>query len=109
VLGPKGGPTSSLFLKQRKGRRIKGSYPGIGAKTSQRKEGSVLASPMAEASGGGIALRAFGDPNAGLFHFVIIKPSHYDDDGYPIQWIRSAIPSNTLAKRAASGRPFRLV
>src|SRR5580704_380732 len=34
---------------------------------------------------------------AGIFHFVMIKPSHYDDDGYPIQWIRSAIPSNTLA------------
>jgi hypothetical protein len=32
-----------------------------------------------------------------LLHFVIIKPSHYDDDGYPIQWLRSAIPSNTLA------------
>ena len=36
-------------------------------------------------------------PNAGLFHFVMIKPTHYDDDGYPIQWFRSAIPSNTLA------------
>ncbi len=34
---------------------------------------------------------------AGIFHFVMIKPSHYDDNGYPIQWIRSAIPSNTLA------------
>jgi hypothetical protein len=34
---------------------------------------------------------------AGDFHFVMIKPSHYDDEGYPIQWIRSAIPSNTLA------------
>ena len=33
----------------------------------------------------------------GLFHFVMIKPSRYDDDGYPLQWIRSAIPSNTLA------------
>src|SRR5674476_815969 len=32
-----------------------------------------------------------------IFHFVMIKPSHYDDDGYPIQWLRSAIPSNTLA------------
>src|SRR5207302_5594014 len=31
------------------------------------------------------------------FHFIMIKPSHYDDDGYPIQWLRSAIPSNTLA------------
>ncbi len=33
----------------------------------------------------------------GVFHLVMIKPSHYDDDGYPIQWVRSAIPSNTLA------------
>jgi len=32
-----------------------------------------------------------------LFHFVMIKPTHYDDDGYPILWYRSAIPSNTLA------------
>ncbi len=36
-------------------------------------------------------------PQAGLFHLVMIKPTHYDDDGYPIQWVRSAIPSNTLA------------
>jgi len=28
---------------------------------------------------------------------VLIKPSHYDDDGYVIQWYRSAVPSNTLA------------
>jgi hypothetical protein len=34
---------------------------------------------------------------ASRFHFVMIKPTHYDDDGYPIQWLRSAIPSNTLA------------
>jgi hypothetical protein len=30
-------------------------------------------------------------------HLILIKPTHYDDDGYPIQWLRSAIPSNTLA------------
>ena len=35
-------------------------------------------------------------PNS-LFTFVLIKPTHYDDDGYPIQWFRSALPSNTLA------------
>jgi len=34
---------------------------------------------------------------SGVFHVVLIKPTHYDDDGYPIQWIRSAIPSNSLA------------
>ncbi len=31
------------------------------------------------------------------FSLILIKPSHYDDDGYVIQWLRSAIPSNTLA------------
>src|SRR5437763_1906605 len=31
------------------------------------------------------------------FQFVMIKPSHYDDDGYPIQWLKSDIPANTLA------------
>ena len=42
-----------------------------------------------------------------LFHLVLIKPSHYDDDGYPIRWIKAAIPSNTLAclnGLAAAGR-----
>jgi hypothetical protein len=28
---------------------------------------------------------------------IMIKPTHYDDDGYPITWLRSFIPSNTLA------------
>jgi len=32
-----------------------------------------------------------------IFKLYLIKPSHYDDDGYVIQWMRSAIPSNTLA------------
>lgn len=27
----------------------------------------------------------------------MIKPSHYDDEGYPIQWRQSLIPSNSLA------------
>ncbi len=31
------------------------------------------------------------------FLIVLIKPSHYDDDGYVIQWFRSPIPSNSLA------------
>ncbi len=35
--------------------------------------------------------------NSQNFHFVMIKPTHYDDEGYPIQWLRSLIPSNTLA------------
>ena len=31
------------------------------------------------------------------FQLVLIKPSHYDDDGYVIQWWRSSIPANSLA------------
>src|SRR5689334_12995760 len=31
------------------------------------------------------------------FSLVLVKPSHYDDDGYVIQWYRSAIPANSLA------------
>ncbi len=31
------------------------------------------------------------------FLVEIIKPSHYDDDGYVIQWWRAFIPSNSLA------------
>ncbi len=45
------------------------------------------------------------------FCLVLVKPSHYDDDGYVIQWFRSPIPSNSLAclyglrqRHAPSGR-----
>jgi hypothetical protein len=31
------------------------------------------------------------------FRVALIKPSHYDADGYVIQWWRSFIPSNSLA------------
>src|SRR5215210_1446707 len=31
------------------------------------------------------------------FRLILIKPSHYDDDGYVIQWLRSPIPANSLA------------
>lgn len=32
-----------------------------------------------------------------VFHLLIVKPTRYDDEGYPIQWVRSSIPSNSLA------------
>jgi len=35
-------------------------------------------------------------PSNPTFHLIMIKPAHYDDNGYPIQWLRSAMPSNTL-------------
>ena len=31
------------------------------------------------------------------FSIILIKPSHYDEQGYVIQWRRSTIPSNSLA------------
>jgi hypothetical protein len=31
------------------------------------------------------------------FQLVLIKPSHYDDDGYVVRWWRAMIPSNSLA------------
>ena len=31
------------------------------------------------------------------FCLILVKPSHYDEDGYVLQWVRSPIPSNSLA------------
>ncbi len=31
------------------------------------------------------------------FHVELIKPSHYDDDGYVVQWRKAWVPSNSLA------------
>ena len=31
------------------------------------------------------------------FQLILIKPSHYDVNGYVVQWLRSTMPSNSLA------------
>src|SRR5271157_2281320 len=36
-------------------------------------------------------------PKRRRFVLFLVKPSHYDDDGYVIQWMKSALPSNSLA------------
>jgi len=36
-------------------------------------------------------------PAGRRFQLVLIKPSHYDDDGCVIRWWRALIPSNSLA------------
>jgi hypothetical protein len=38
-----------------------------------------------------------GQKSSNRFCLVLVKPSHYDEDGYVIQWFRSAIPANSLA------------
>jgi len=56
-----------------------------------------MASPDAAAlnAGSEAVVRAPAGPKR--FKIVLIKPSHYDADGYVIQWWRSTIPSNSLA------------
>lgn len=36
-------------------------------------------------------------PSRRRFQLILIKPSHYDDDGYVIRWWRAVTPSNSLA------------
>ena len=36
-------------------------------------------------------------PAARHFQLILIKPSHYDDDGYVIRWWRAMSPANSLA------------
>jgi radical SAM superfamily enzyme YgiQ (UPF0313 family) len=36
-------------------------------------------------------------PSRGTFLLELLKPSHYDDDGYVIQWWRGSVPSNSLS------------
>ena len=35
--------------------------------------------------------------SASSFTIYLVKPTRYDDDGYPVQWWRSLVPSNALA------------
>src|SRR5262249_61331600 len=56
-------------------------------------------------TGGGSARRMAGrrhavahfPPYKRRFQLILIKPSHYDDDGYVIRWWRAITPSNSLA------------
>ena len=56
------------------------------------------------AGAGGIGMADAATRPKRRFQLVLIKPSHYDDDGYVIQWARAFIPSNTLAVLYSLGR-----
>ena len=50
----------------------------------------------------GVGMRSVRNPTKAAsarkhFRVVLIKPSHYDDDGYVIRWYRSPMPANSLA------------
>jgi len=51
--------------------------------------------------------RMGGEAKKTTFQLVLIKPTHYDDDGYPITWMMSHIPSNTLAALYGLGEDCR--
>ena len=44
-----------------------------------------------------VGVRATAQREGQHFCLVLLKPSHYDDQGYVIQWVRSPVPSNSLA------------
>jgi len=46
---------------------------------------------------GALTMQKNGVRGRGIFELFLIKPSHYDDDGYLIQWARTYTPSNSLA------------
>lgn len=31
------------------------------------------------------------------FHLILVRPTRYDDDGYPVHWRQTPVPSNSLA------------
>src|SRR6202047_1176405 len=41
--------------------------------------------------------RTQGDTRRKRSRVILVKPSHYDDDGYVIRWFRSPMPANSLA------------
>src|SRR3981189_1383464 len=60
-----------------------------------------------QAEFGGEHPRMGGAVKRTTFQLVLIQPTHYDDDGYPITWLRSHIPSNTLAALYGLGEDCR--
>jgi len=86
------------------GKSFKNFAINVPAMASEATRGStrLFETPLSQASAAGYTAQRQCLPGEGVLgdrRFVVelIKPSHYDDDGYVIQWIRSAIPSNSLA------------
>jgi radical SAM superfamily enzyme YgiQ (UPF0313 family) len=44
-----------------------------------------------------VAIQESTSPARRRFRVLLVKPSHYDDDGYVIRWFRSPMPANSLA------------
>src|SRR6266404_2251974 len=86
------------------GKSFKNFTINIAAMGSEATRGStrLFETPLSQASAAGYSAQRQCLPGEGVLgdrRFVVelIKPSHYDDDGYVIQWWKSWIPSNSLA------------
>lgn len=51
------------------------------------------------------SLKSYSDGK--IFHLILITPTKYDEDGYPLVWWRSVLPSNSLATLNGLGRDCR--
>src|ERR1043166_5867121 len=84
------------------GRLLKGSAPNFHCPSGaccvwgELLEGTMDAPALTNANGAneqpGSTIPATGK----RFCLILIKPSHYDDDGYVIQWLPSSRPSASL-------------
>src|SRR5436305_987513 len=75
-------------------------YPGSGPKMlaiSLHYNDKDFRDPTEAGQMGAQAARLTRTDGAKRFRIILIKPSHYDDDGYVIRWWRSMMPSNSLA------------
>src|SRR6185503_12464006 len=79
------GRSSLLWLGASAGRLTSGPQRRSGAKRSTLRGSLQDIHPSAPR----------GSPRK--FLFVLIKPSHYGDDGYVIRWWRTIIPANSMA------------
>jgi hypothetical protein len=71
--------------------------PGVGLGLARPGNIMATASQLPEKHPPGESIMAGATRKRTQFFVEIIKPSHYDDDGYVIQWVRGSIPSNSLA------------
>ena len=93
-----GAVITSTSVPVRRGPVPSGKSAAQGFKAVRRNIGLFSLERSQSQKGGGREVLAQ-KPGRRRFQVVLIKPSHYDDDGYVIQWLRSAIPSNSLAVR----------
>src|ERR1700679_3506604 len=75
-------------------RRPEGATVDLSAKTCLVEKAASRSAGTSLRAGGNMPIPRTA---ARRFQLVLIKPSHYGDDGYVIRWWRAVTPSNSLA------------